>query len=154
MTRTRTQKRSRRSFGAIRKLPSGMWQASYLGPDQQRYTAPTTFQAKIDAGAFLAVTQSKIIEGKWKATITAPPSAMISLRAYADPWLADRKLKPGTRAHYRSLLDRCILPLLGDKPLAGLTITDIRACRPGRQHSDRHIERVRPAASHARQRGR
>lgn len=79
---------------------------------------------------------------------------MISLRAYADPWLADRKLKPGTRAHYRSLLDRCILPLLGDKPLAGLTITDIRACRPGRQHSDRHIERVRPAASHARQRGR
>jgi predicted transcriptional regulator len=33
----------RREFGTTRKLPSGRWQARYIGPDGQRYTAPETF---------------------------------------------------------------------------------------------------------------
>ena len=40
--------RSRRGFGAIRKLPSKRWQASYVGPDEARHTAPTTFATKMD----------------------------------------------------------------------------------------------------------
>src|SRR5215217_5136545 len=57
-----TAKRSRRSFGYVRKLPSGMWQASYLGPDGKRHNAPTTFQTKIDADGYLSTVQAKIIE--------------------------------------------------------------------------------------------
>ena len=125
MTQTRTLKRSRRGFGAVRKLPSGMWQASYLGvPDRQRHTAPTTFQTKLDAETFLALTQTKIIERKWKPE--APAQTVLTLRAYAEPWLADRQLKPRTRVGYRSLLDRRILPALGDRPLVSLTSADIR----------------------------
>jgi hypothetical protein len=44
---------------------------------------------------------------------------------------ADRDLKPRTRALYRGLLDRRILPTLGSKPLASLTTADIR-----RWHAD------------------
>ncbi len=32
----------RRAWGQIRKLPSGNYQASYLGPDRCRYTAEVT----------------------------------------------------------------------------------------------------------------
>lgn len=39
------------------------------------------------------------------------------MRAYADQWLSRRELKPRTRALYRDLLDRLILPTLGDVPL-------------------------------------
>jgi len=39
----------RRGFGAIRKLPSGRWQASYFGPDTIRHQAPVTFEISEDA---------------------------------------------------------------------------------------------------------
>jgi hypothetical protein len=50
----------------------------------------------------------------------------MTLTDYANPWLADRQLKPRTRQLYRSLLDHHILPTLGGKPLTTLTAADIR----------------------------
>jgi integrase len=50
----------------------------------------------------------------------------ITLAVYAQPWLADRTLKPRTREHYQSLLDHHILPSLGDKPLKAITPVTIR----------------------------
>ena len=38
-----------RSFGRIRKLPSGYYHASYIGPYGDRHCAPQTFGAKVDA---------------------------------------------------------------------------------------------------------
>ena len=35
-----------RTFGNVRRLPSGRWQARYLGPDGQRRSAPRTFDTK------------------------------------------------------------------------------------------------------------
>ena len=46
-------KSGHRSWGWLRKLPSGRWQASYLGDDGRRHTAPRTFTAKIDAEGWL-----------------------------------------------------------------------------------------------------
>ena len=43
----------RREFGTVRKLPSGRWQARYIGPDGQRYTAPETFETRSDAQDWL-----------------------------------------------------------------------------------------------------
>lgn len=91
-------------------------------------TAPTTFEAKADANEFLSRQQINIIDGKWKpAPDAVTPREVLTLAAYANPWLADRDLKPRTRALYRNLLDRRILPALGIKPLAGLTAADIRS---------------------------
>lgn len=50
---TQTGKRQRRKFGRIRQFNSGRWQASYTGPDGRVYIAPKTFNAKIDAEAWL-----------------------------------------------------------------------------------------------------
>lgn len=105
-----------------------MWQASYLGPDGLRHNAPTTFQTKGDAEGWLAVQRSAIIGGAWKPNAkSTAPSAAVTLRDYAGPWLANRTLKPRTRDHYQRLLDRQILPTLGDKPLRALTPVVIRS---------------------------
>jgi Phage integrase, N-terminal SAM-like domain len=120
---------SRRSFGRLRRGRSRRWQAAYIGPDNALHYAPNTFTAKIDAEGWLAAEQRLISAGDW----TAPDqrSAMAArnptLAEYAAPWLADRTLKPRTREHYQSLLDRQILPGLGDKPLKAITPVVVRS---------------------------
>ncbi|APA99802.1 hypothetical protein NS506_05759 [Nocardia seriolae] len=39
----------RRDFGRIRKLPSGRFQAAYVGPDLPLYKAPHTYDTKARA---------------------------------------------------------------------------------------------------------
>jgi hypothetical protein len=114
----------RRQFGNVRVLPSGKFQASYLGPDGERHNAPTTFQTKGDANTWLAMQQSKIIEHRWKPA--PPPSSTLTLADYAETWLRGRELKPRTRAEYQRLLDTKILPQLGRKPLSAVTPVDVR----------------------------
>ena len=103
-------KRDRRQFGYIRKLPSGRWHASYIGPDLVRHAAPFTFHAKLDAEAWL-LAERKIIEGgNWippkgrreAAEALLPPT----LGEYAAGWLRSRTLRDRTRHHYQQLLDR------------------------------------------------
>ena len=55
----------RRRFGSVRKLPSGKYQARYLGPDGQTHTAPTTFRTKTDAEVWLSRIEAQISEGRW-----------------------------------------------------------------------------------------
>jgi hypothetical protein len=40
---------AKRRFGRVRRLPSGRWQARYLGPDGIDGAAPQTFGSKGDA---------------------------------------------------------------------------------------------------------
>lgn len=120
----------RRSFGAIRRLPSKRYQASYIGPDTVRHAAPTTFDARMDAEAWLAGERRRIEGGDW-----SPPLVQldddVTARAhlfgpYADAWLADRTLKPRTRQHYRSLLDRQILPTFGEIAVKDISPAAVR----------------------------
>ena len=46
--------RKTRSFGSLRRLPSGRWQARYRGPDGLLVTAPSTFVRKTDGARWLA----------------------------------------------------------------------------------------------------
>src|SRR4051812_40278875 len=112
---TRKRTPTRRAFGTLRKLPSKRWQASYIGPDLQRHTAPVTFDAKIDGEGWLSREARKIADGNW----TPPPAPAArpqarTVAAYAADWLAVRTLKPRTRSHYRWLLDTYIVPGLGE----------------------------------------
>ena len=45
--------RGKRDFGTIRKRSNGRWQAFYMGPDQGFHRAPSTFETKMDAEAWL-----------------------------------------------------------------------------------------------------
>lgn len=54
------KRKARRSFGAIRKLQSGKYQASYQDQFGVRYTAPQTFDSYAKADYFLAEKQIEI----------------------------------------------------------------------------------------------
>ena len=109
----------RRGFGAIRKLPSGRYQASYVGPDTLRHSAPVTFDTKEDAEGWLTDRRREISREEW-----APPTrnkAVLSFGEFSARWLEQRILKPRTRADYHHLLDSRLLPTFGALPLKGIT---------------------------------
>ena len=108
----------RRGFGAIRRLPSKRYQASYIGPDTIRHKAPVTFETKEDAEAWLAVRRSEIKSDDWTPPAQAKP---VTFGEHAERWLTNRNLKPRTRYHYRKLLDAKILPTFRDVALKHMT---------------------------------
>lgn len=114
----------KRGFGRLRRLPSGRYQAAYIGPDGTLHTAPRTFPEQFQAEGWLADERRKIDLGTWGA---AERSDGITLAVYADRWLKQRQLRERTRAHYASMLDRLILPELGDTKLTRLTPAAVRA---------------------------
>jgi integrase len=109
----------RARFGNIRKLPSGRFQARYTGPDKLPHTAPMTFDTKGDAETWLSTIRTDIVRGLWRpADANAAP---ITFGEYSSAWLADRILKPRTRAHYSSILDSRLVPTFGPVPLTAIT---------------------------------
>ena len=129
--------RHRRSFGYLRKLPSGKYQASYIGTDQRRHCSPTTFTAKIDAEGWLAAESRMLERQQWEPPGERADRKQRERRAesetistYASKWLAEGvssgRLRPLTQLDYRRSLDLHILPTLGDLPLAELTRSAVR----------------------------
>ncbi|MEV1293946.1 hypothetical protein [Pseudonocardia sp. NPDC049635] len=119
-------KRGHRRFGHVRKLPSGRYQASYLGPDGQRRTAPTTFARKTDADVYLSRIEATISQGEW----TDPSRAKVRLVDYAERWIEQRAgLRPRTVELYRWLLARHVVPGLGGVALGELTTALVRQWR-------------------------
>ena len=115
-----------RRFGSVRKLPSGRYQASYLGPDGRRRTAPETLDRKKDADLYLSRVESVMSQGEW----TDPLRAKIRLGDYAERWVRERAgLRPRTIELYRWLLGKHIVPMLGPVPLGTLTTPMIRNWR-------------------------
>lgn len=131
-----------KQFGAIRKLPSGRFQASYpnprspIGVPAKRINAPHTFRTKTDARNWLAKVQTEIASGTWK-----PPHVKEAERAereakekaeavtfadYAAEWL-DRYPKEGkTWQRHESLLRVHILPKWGGVLLRDIRPRDVR----------------------------
>jgi integrase len=117
-----------RRFGNVRELPSGRYQASYLGPDGRRHTAPDTFQRKSDAERWLTLTEAQIFNGDW----TDPQRGKILLGDYGAAWIRERpNLRPKTLELYRWLFERYIVPDLGGVQMGKLTTQMVRTWRAG-----------------------
>ena len=133
MTTKRAPRRPRRSWGKIRRLPSGRWQASLCHTDLTRCVAPATFAARMDAERWLSDERRLIERDEW-----TPPQLRAEARhargqtfgAYADNWLAQRALKPRTTALYRGLLDGP-LAKLARTPVATISAATVRTWHAG-----------------------
>ncbi|MEU4739083.1 tyrosine-type recombinase/integrase [Actinosynnema sp. NPDC023658] len=120
------RKNGRRRFGWVRKLPSGRFQASYLGPDGQRHNAPDTFATERDADRWLVQVESVIMRQEWMN----PNRAKVSLQEYAERWIAERPgLRPRTIHLYEWLLTKYVTPHLGAVQLGQLDTPMIRQWR-------------------------
>lgn len=115
-----------RRFGNIRTLPSGRYQASYLGPDGRRRYARNTFARKSDADRFLALTEGKILRGEW----TDPERARVKLGDYVRTWIDQHPgLRPRTVELYNRLLRKQIAPHLGAMAVGDITTAVVREWR-------------------------
>ena len=124
----RKARRKRRRFGRLRHLPSGRWQAAYVGPDLKLHKAPHTFASDIAAESWLSDERRKIDVGTWGSV---ERSDGMTLRDYAKRWLEQRPLRPRTKLLYAGLLERLILPELGDAQIVSLTPATIREWHTG-----------------------
>lgn len=115
--------RKRRGFGRIRQERSGRYSAAYVGPDTKLHKAPRTYATESDAEGWLAGQRRKIDLGTWGAI---ERSDGVTLRAYSDRWIEQRQLRPRTRQHYESMLERLILPDLGGIKIVALTPAKVR----------------------------
>lgn len=129
---------SRRAFGAVRKLPSGKWQASYRGPDGARHTAPATFPRKTDADAWLAGKQTEIAREEWispeaerqhaLAERAADARASFTFRQWSEEWLASLPRlhrAPKTIQTHTYRMKR-LLEAFGDRPLVSITEDEVQ----------------------------
>jgi integrase len=118
----------RRGFGSIRRLPSGRYQASYLAPDTIRRTAPTTFEAREDAEAWLTDRRREITAAgdDWTPPPVRKRPAPLTFGEYAAGWLAARDLRPRSKVLYESLLRVHLLPTFGNQQLTAITAADVK----------------------------
>lgn len=124
-------KKKRRTFGRVRKLPSGRYQARYPGPDGVLRPAATTFPTEADADAWLDQTEAKMVLGEW----FNPDGGLVPFGNYADEWLTDRPLASKTRQTYEGLLRLHVKPTLGMIRLADLDGRMVRRWH-GRMRAD------------------
>jgi len=125
--------RTRRGFGQIVRLPSKRYRARYTGPDGHRHNAPHTFETTLDAEAWLTDERRRVGSEEWTPPLRRGerPRKALTLGQYVPPWLAHRDLKPRTREHYASLLDRQILPAFAETPLKAITPARVREWHAG-----------------------
>ncbi|MFA6046808.1 MAG: site-specific integrase [Phycisphaerales bacterium] len=141
----------RRTFGGIRKLPSGRYQAFYTGPDLKRHSAPVTFTARLDAEAWLAAERKHVEAPETWQSPKARQAATLARRErekartfgrYAADWLAHRELAARTRHNYQNLLDRYLLPTFNETPIAYIDRAMVKAWHrqvaPGKTHQRKH----------------
>ncbi|GGS49407.1 tyrosine-type recombinase/integrase [Streptomyces violaceus] len=115
----------RRHFGRVRKLPSGRYQARYLGPDGQLRPAPETFRTKRDADDWLADKQTELRRGDWHD----PDAGKVPFGEYAAAWIKERELTTTTRQLYGSLLRHHLEPAFGAVNVAEISPPLVRRWR-------------------------
>lgn len=137
----------RRDFGHIRKLPSGRYQASFVGLDLRRHNGPVTFESRDLAVLWLRGEKIKVEEALVDGTHWVSPTdvkakarrvaRMETLAAYGRRWITERRNSSGeplralTRKDYEQILAKYIVPTLGRMHVDEITRSDVRQWHAG-----------------------
>ncbi|WP_070700576.1 tyrosine-type recombinase/integrase [Corynebacterium sp. HMSC068G04] len=130
-----------RSFGTIRKLKNGRFQARYNAPystrsNRVRISAPQSFPTIAAANSWLASEQTLIASGKWthpkERLEVKPKKELPSFYDFAHTWIFERTrsdgqhLKMRTRVEYERYITTGRLACFRDTPLDEFTSAKIR----------------------------
>jgi integrase len=129
----------RRGFGEVERRRSAAGKvthrARYAMGDGTRHSR--TFSTKMDAEAWLASERALVVREEWtppKARQAAQEqrrqeAAFNTVAGFAERYLAERALRPGTIRTYRQLLNSRILPYFGEMPLIDVNLSEIKRWR-------------------------
>lgn len=98
----------------------GAYRARYRSADGRHITK--TFRKKGDAQRWLATQLASVATGAW----IDPKAGKVTFGDYAAAWAAQQPHRPATVRVTASRL-RHVLPLLGDRPMAAVRTTEVRA---------------------------
>lgn len=121
--RTEVGRRRPRTWGSVRRLRSGSYQAR-TGPDPVTGERATvgTFDRRADADAALAAAHEQLRTGSF-----APPRAgRVTLTEQAAKWQATRSTRPTTAARDEAYLRSLVLPHLGHLELGRIDASVLR----------------------------
>ena len=108
------------TFGTVRTLTSGKFQARYLVNGKQ--VSAGTYVTKKAAWAALARVQVEQEDGSW----VDPAVGKVKFRDHAEAVLEHRTdLRDTTKRHYRYILGSTVYPTFGNKALKDITIEDV-----------------------------
>lgn len=150
MVRSAGNKGKRRSFGRIELRRSGRYRVGFTPPDGRLYRAPSTFDSKDDAVAWLAARRAEIQLNIWAPDMverSVAKKAVPTFKDYAKRWLSTRKtrglpLRPTTRDHYEYVLESALYPTFGNMPIDEITVEDVNdwyeKVAPGRESQRGH----------------
>lgn len=114
---------SRRHSGAIRKLPSGRWQARVRDIATGQMVPLGTFQTKGDADLAVKSAETGMVQGGW----VDPARGRVTLDDYSSRWLLERtSIGSRSREIYAGLLKVHVLPALGMILLGRLDPGEVR----------------------------
>jgi integrase len=126
-------KTGQRRWGHIRKLNSGRFQASFIGPDLRRYNGPCPFDTKLMAEGWLA-RERELIQlaayggTRWASPVERDAKAAVrgeTVESYGKRWVAGRNIKRRTQLEYTALLTKHIVPVLGERGIGSLTTDEV-----------------------------
>lgn len=118
-------RRRRRAFGTVERLPSGRFRARVLDLDGRYVSAPVTFATKTDAAVWVDLQRADQVRAVWKAPRRRGSSPTVA--EYMDRWITEHpSARASTKELYASLLRTCITPTLGRVPVARLTPERVR----------------------------
>jgi integrase len=113
----------RRSFGHVRRYPSGRWHASYIDERTgSRIAAPATFPTKVAATRWLATVEADRARGD----LLDPTLSQRTFAEWADEWVAGLRVKPKTQLAYESSLRNHVLPAFGHRAVASISYRDCK----------------------------
>lgn len=114
---------SRNSWGAIRKLPSGRFQARWRGSDGRVLVAPVTFQSRTEAQRFLSKTRTEIDNGTWKRIDFGSQA----LAPFANHFLDSHRvnIREVTAVKYETHLRVHVFPRFGERALNSIKSIDV-----------------------------
>lgn len=159
----RRRKPARRSFGTVRQLPSGRWQARWEDKHGRTHTGPHPFVSEREADEWLVTVRADLVRGIWRS----PELGTMTVTDYMRRWIDQRTdLATSTRVGYGVTLARWIdrdlmLPAprggrpvrvnIGEQPLNTLTVGMVREWYAA-AHATQVAERAERAARGVRSR--
>lgn len=106
---------------AIKKLPSGRWEASYR--DHTGRERVKHHRTRTDADRWLTEIKNQLNRGDY----VDPRLGRRPFTAWASDWLATTAhVRPKTYAHYESILRVHVLPTFAETPVGSITPADVR----------------------------